>query len=221
MSDTISDNQLGEQPSPYLFITELKLNARASKVLLGAGLTTVEDVLSALGKGDKELTKLKGFGPKSLIALKTELQEHGFTLPDQTVTPLRALEDSLEKELQELDAMETTGAATVEFTPQEPMPEPEPEPTFAPAPVAAPAPAIAAAPQAEMPSEKPTILERIRATLAQPREQFRFGTWIYAVAAVVIIIILLLPPVSLWSGWASPAIPPLTPTRPLSLTRME
>jgi hypothetical protein len=47
------------------------------------------------------------------------------------------------------------------------------------------------------PSETPSLVQRIQATLAQPREQFQLGVWIYGVIAAVVIIILLLPPVSL------------------------
>ena len=96
MQDPTSNVQLEEQPatpkkqetSLGLSLTELGLRARAENVLLGAGINTVGDVLAALEEGDEALTKLKGFGPRSLADLKERLQEQGFSLPVEAVSPL-------------------------------------------------------------------------------------------------------------------------------------
>ncbi len=222
MQDSISD----------LPIAELGLSTRSKNALLNAGINTVSDVLAALEEGDKALTGLKGFGAKSLADLKTKLQEQGLGLPkpDQDVTtPLQVLEDTLEKELQELRELEAAGPpvavapAPEERVPEpivvekptpaapvvaeEPAPEPTPvvaeegvpEPEPAPKPTPAWQAAAAAPPAAEVPREAPSLIQRLRETLAQPREQFQFGGWIYGVVAAVIIIVLLLPPVSLLS----------------------
>jgi hypothetical protein len=188
MQDSTSDNPLEERPSSDLSITEIGLSARARNVLVDAGLTTVDDVLSALRTGDKALTRLKGFGSKSLSDLKTRLQEHGFSLPEEPVSPLKALEDTLEKELQELEALEAE-AVPIEAPPQEAVPE------LLTVPAAAPVEAVT--PQKEAVSEAPSFAQRISATVAQPREQFRLGAWVFAVAGILVILVLLLPPVSL------------------------
>jgi DNA-directed RNA polymerase alpha subunit len=99
MQDPTSDVQLEEQPSPDLSIMELGLPTRARNVLLGAGINTVNDALAALEKGDETLTDLKGFGSRSLTDLKKRLQEHGFPLPGEAISPLQALGSLLEKEL--------------------------------------------------------------------------------------------------------------------------
>ncbi|MCP4539277.1 MAG: hypothetical protein GY832_19245 [Chloroflexi bacterium] len=229
MQDSTSNNQFEGQPSPSLSITELGLSARVQNVLIGAGMSTVGDVLSVLEKGDKTLTGLKGFGNKSFTDLKKRLQEQGFDLPQPgqaSTTPLQVLENTLEKELQELRELEAASPpVTVAAAPEAPAPEPAtvapvaaeeraPEPASA-APVVAEAPDLepasapeptpawqTAAAQQQQPVEKPpregpTLIQRIRETLAQPRDQFEFGSWIYVVIAAVIIIVLLLPPVSL------------------------
>ena len=199
MQDSTLDNPLDERPSPALSVTELGLSARASKVLLGAGINTVGDALVALEKGDEVLIDLKGFGPKSLADLKTRLEERGLWPVQKDLPPLEALGETLGEELRELEALETTEAATMETAPEE---EATPTSTVAAevvldqiAPPVEPAETIA--PQAEPAIEAPSFGQRLRATLAQPRERFRFGAWIYGVVAVVVIILLLLPPVSL------------------------
>jgi len=165
----MSDNQPEEQPSPDLAITELGLPARARNVLLGAGISTVDDVLAALQKGDEALTRLKGFGPKSLTALKKRLQEHGFSLPVEAVPPLEALEAILEKEIRELEALELgmTGVAP---------PPPAPPPGEG---------------RLEAPGETLSYGQRLGATLAQPREQFGFGAWIYGMIGLALVLLLL------------------------------
>ena len=176
-----------QKASPNLSVTELGLSRRASNVLLGAGINTASDVLAALEKGDEALTKLKGFGPRSLADLKKRLQEQGFPLPVETVPPLKALEAILEKEMRELEALEveTTSPAAVEATLEEETPETA---TAAP---------TGGTPETQAASEPSSFGQRLSATLAQPRNQLRFGTWAYGVIGVLVIVALLLPPISL------------------------
>jgi len=67
--------------SPQLPIAELDLAPRARKVLAGAGIETVGDVLARLEQGEDTLTNLTGFGLKSLATLKKLLRSRGFILP--------------------------------------------------------------------------------------------------------------------------------------------
>ena len=67
--------------SPELMVTELDISSRAQKVLVGAGIETVNDVLAKLEEGDETLTNLSGFGLKSLATLKKRLRARGFVLP--------------------------------------------------------------------------------------------------------------------------------------------
>jgi hypothetical protein len=199
MQDSTLDNPLDEQSSPALSITELGLSARASNVLIGAGINTVGDVLVALEKGDEALVELKGFGPKSLADLKTRLEAGGFWPVKKDLPPLEALGERLGEEWRELEALETPEAVAVATAPEAKVVE-------APA-IAAQAaldqvarpeePAEKVAPQASPTGETFSFGQRLSATLAQPGERVRFGAWIYGVVAVVVIMLLLLPPVSL------------------------
>jgi len=71
--------------SPKLPITELELGSRTEKVLIGAGIETVGDVLAKLEEGNETLTNLKGFGLKSLATLKKRMRAQGFALPGEEV----------------------------------------------------------------------------------------------------------------------------------------
>lgn len=62
-------------------IEDLDLGARATNILKGAGLTSVEDVLSRLEEGDESLLTIDGFGPKSLSDLRGALKEKGYQTP--------------------------------------------------------------------------------------------------------------------------------------------
>ena len=53
-----------------ILLAEADLSPRVLKSLKQAGLATVEDVMGRLSKGDEELLKLNGIGPKSLIEIK-------------------------------------------------------------------------------------------------------------------------------------------------------
>ncbi len=71
--------------SPELGIMELDISARAQKILVGAGVKTVDDILAKLEEGDEALTNLGGFGLKSLATLKKRLRARGFVLPGDEV----------------------------------------------------------------------------------------------------------------------------------------
>ncbi len=78
-------NQADERPpASELPIAELGLSTRTRNVLTGAGFDTVKDLLDALQEGDQALTSVKGFGPKSLEALKQQLTHQGFSLPGES-----------------------------------------------------------------------------------------------------------------------------------------
>ena len=84
--------------SPELPITELDIPQRAKRVLIGAGIKTVQDVLNQLEKGEDTLTNLSGFGLKSLALLKKRLRAQGFVLPGDE-RPAQAEEAGDEDEL--------------------------------------------------------------------------------------------------------------------------
>jgi len=67
--------------SPELSLADLELGSRSEKVLVGAGLKTVGDIMKKLEQGDEALTNLAGFGLKSLATLKKTLRARGFVLP--------------------------------------------------------------------------------------------------------------------------------------------
>ncbi len=67
--------------SPALPVTDLDIGSRSQKVLMGAGINTVNDILAKLEEGDEALTNLSGFGLKSLATLKKHLRARDFVLP--------------------------------------------------------------------------------------------------------------------------------------------
>ncbi|MBN1814574.1 MAG: 50S ribosomal protein L31 [Anaerolineae bacterium] len=71
--------------SPELTISDLELGTRTEKILAGAGIKTVGDILGRLEQGDEVLTNLSGFGLKSLATLKKTLRSRGFVLPGDEV----------------------------------------------------------------------------------------------------------------------------------------
>ncbi len=71
--------------SPELGVMELDISSRAQKILVGAGVKTVDDILAKLEEGDETLTNLGGFGLKSLATLKKRLRARGFVLPGDEV----------------------------------------------------------------------------------------------------------------------------------------
>jgi large subunit ribosomal protein L31 len=79
------EERKARETSPELPIVELDIRSRPKKVLAGAGLEKVGDVLAKLEEGDEALTNLKGFGLKSLATLKKRLRARGFVLPGDEV----------------------------------------------------------------------------------------------------------------------------------------
>jgi large subunit ribosomal protein L31 len=75
------ERRRAEATSPALPLNELDISTRVLGILVGAGLTTVGDVLDKLEQGDEQLTDLKGLGLKSLADLKKVLRSRGFVLP--------------------------------------------------------------------------------------------------------------------------------------------
>jgi large subunit ribosomal protein L31 len=80
-----AEKQKAMATSPDLVITELGLGSRTEKILAGAGIKTVGDLLERLEGGDATLTNLRGFGLKSLATLKKTLRSRGFVLPGDEV----------------------------------------------------------------------------------------------------------------------------------------
>ena len=80
-----AEREKARPTSPELMVMELDLGTRAKKVLVGAGLETVGNVLAKLEQGDEALTNLSGFGLKSLATLKKRLRGRGFVLPGDEV----------------------------------------------------------------------------------------------------------------------------------------
>ena len=78
--------------SPEIMVTDLEIGSRFQKVLVGAGIKTVGDILAKLEDGDDTLTDLKGFGLKSLATLKKHLRSRGFILPGDEVPEEQASE---------------------------------------------------------------------------------------------------------------------------------
>ncbi len=67
--------------SPERSVKEIGLPARATEALEKAGLTNVGQVLAKLAEGEAALLGIEGFGRKSLIDMKKNLRQMGYTLP--------------------------------------------------------------------------------------------------------------------------------------------
>jgi hypothetical protein len=65
---------------PETPIEALNLGTRVDNTLKEAGLTTIEEVLNQLERGDDALLEISGFGEKSLSELKAALQSMGYDL---------------------------------------------------------------------------------------------------------------------------------------------
>jgi DNA-directed RNA polymerase alpha subunit len=76
-------------------VTDLDIGSRSQKVLIGAGIKTVGDILAKLEEGDDTLTDLRGFGLKSLATLKKHLRSRGFVLPGDEVPEEPSEEDEI------------------------------------------------------------------------------------------------------------------------------
>jgi len=67
--------------SPERSVKEIGLPARATEALEKAGLTNVGQILTKLAEGEAALLGIEGFGRKSLIDMKKNLRQMGYTLP--------------------------------------------------------------------------------------------------------------------------------------------
>lgn len=67
--------------SPERSIKEIDLPARAVDALEKAGIRNVGQVLEKLAEGEAALLSIEGFGRKSLIDMKKNLRQLGYTLP--------------------------------------------------------------------------------------------------------------------------------------------
>ena len=67
--------------SPERLVKEIGLPARAVEALEKAGLVNIGQVIAKLGEGEAALLAIEGFGRKSLIDMKKNLRQMGYTLP--------------------------------------------------------------------------------------------------------------------------------------------
>ncbi len=67
--------------SPERSVKEIGLPPRATEALEKAGLMNVGQVLEKLSEGEAALLAIEGFGRKSLIDMKKNLRQMGYTLP--------------------------------------------------------------------------------------------------------------------------------------------
>jgi large subunit ribosomal protein L31 len=67
--------------SPERSVKEIGLPARATEALEKAGLASVGQVLTKLAEGEAAILGIEGFGRKSLIDMKKNLRQMGYTLP--------------------------------------------------------------------------------------------------------------------------------------------
>lgn len=75
-----------EKTSPNRAIDEMELSKRAIEALAKVGVVTVGDALERLEAGEAGLLDIEGFGRKSLIDLKKQLRQMGYTIPDAAET---------------------------------------------------------------------------------------------------------------------------------------
>ncbi len=73
--------------SPERSVKELGLTTRAVEALEKAGLINVGLVIAKLGESEEALLAVEGFGRKSLIDMKKNLRQMGYTLPEKTEEP--------------------------------------------------------------------------------------------------------------------------------------
>ena len=67
--------------SPTRSVKEIGITARAAEALEKAGLVNVGQILDKLKEGEGALLEIEGFGRKSLIDMKKNLRQMGYTLP--------------------------------------------------------------------------------------------------------------------------------------------
>lgn len=72
-----------EKTSPDRLLEEFGVSARATKLLLDAGLKTAGDLLVKLEDGDDAILAIDGFGRKSLADFKKSMRRMGYELPNE------------------------------------------------------------------------------------------------------------------------------------------
>ncbi len=73
--------KIAEKTSPDRSVKDIGLPARASDALEKAGLDNVGKLLEKLAEGESAILAIEGFGRKSLIDMKKNLRQMGYTLP--------------------------------------------------------------------------------------------------------------------------------------------
>ncbi len=74
-------SKLAALTSPDRSVKDIGLPARAVEALEKAGLTNVGKLLGKLAEGEGAILAIEGFGRKSLIDMKKNLRQMGYTLP--------------------------------------------------------------------------------------------------------------------------------------------
>ena len=72
-----------EKTSPDRLLEEFGVAARATKLLLDAGMKTAGDLLAKLEDGDEAILAIDGFGRKSLADFKKAMRRMGYELPNE------------------------------------------------------------------------------------------------------------------------------------------
>jgi len=73
--------KLAARTSPDRSIRDIGLSVRASEALEKAGLKNVGQLLEKLTEGEGAILAIEGFGRKSLIDMKKNLRQMGYTIP--------------------------------------------------------------------------------------------------------------------------------------------
>lgn len=73
--------KLSARTSPERSVKDIGLTAKAAEALEKAGLTNVGQLLEKLSEGEGTILAIEGFGRKSLIDMKKNLRQMGYTLP--------------------------------------------------------------------------------------------------------------------------------------------
>ena len=73
--------KIASKTSPDRSVKEIGLSNRAVEALEKAGIVNVGQVLEKLAEGENAVLAIDGFGRKSLIDMKKNLRQMGYTLP--------------------------------------------------------------------------------------------------------------------------------------------
>jgi large subunit ribosomal protein L31 len=79
-----TENREASKTSPDRSLEEFEVNARATKLLIEAGLATAGELIAKLEEGgDEAVLSIDGFGRKSLADFKKALRRMGYELPGE------------------------------------------------------------------------------------------------------------------------------------------